>query len=99
MAIAVQLDFRGATIDQYDQAIERMGLLPGGPAAREELFHLVIQTDAGFRVIDVWESREAFDHFFETRIRPVGPEVGMAEPPEIQVFEVRNYFVGQKWRR
>lgn len=99
MAVAVQLDFRGATLDQYDEAIERMGLLPGSPAAKEELFHLVIKTDDGFRVIDVWESREAFEGFLEARIRPVGPEVGMAKPPEIQVFEVHNYFVGQRWRR
>ncbi len=98
MAVAVQLDFNGATLEQYDEAIERMGLLPGGPAANAELFHVVIKTERGFRVIDVWESREAFEQFLEDRIRPVGPEVGMSEPPEIQVFEVHNYFVGQRWR-
>jgi len=98
MTVAVQLDFRGATLEQYDQAMERMGLLPGGPSAREELFHWVTQTDEGFRIIDVWESREAFQHFFEERIRPVAPEVGVPEPPEIQFFEVHSYFAGGRWR-
>ena len=60
MVVAVQLDFRGATLEQYDEAMERMGLLSGGPSAREELFHWVTKTDDGFRIIDVWESREAF---------------------------------------
>ena len=40
MAVAVQLDFKGETLEQYDEAIERIGLLPGGPAAQEQLFHL-----------------------------------------------------------
>ena len=33
MAVAVQLDFHGTTIEQYDQINERIGLLPGGPAS------------------------------------------------------------------
>jgi len=98
MAVAVQLDFKGVTLEQYDQAMERMGLLPGGPSAREELFHCVMKTDDGFRIIDVWESREAFEQFLEARIRPVAPEVGVSEPPEIQFFEVHNYFAGGRWR-
>jgi hypothetical protein len=98
MVVAVQLDFRGATLEQYDEAMERMGLLSGGPSAREELFHWVTKTDDGFRIIDVWESREAFEQFLETRIRPVAPEVGVSEPPEIQFFEVHNYFAGGRWR-
>jgi hypothetical protein len=98
MAVAVQLDFRGARIEQYDQAVERMGLLPGGPSAREELFHLVMKTDDGFRIIDVWKSREAFEQFLAERIRPVAPEVGVSEPPDIQFFEVHNYLAGGHWR-
>ena len=33
MAVAVQIDFPGATLDQYDQVIEKMGLKPRGPGA------------------------------------------------------------------
>ena len=98
MAVAVQLDFRGVTLEQYDQAMERMGLLPGGPSATDELFHWVTKTDDGFRIIDVWESRAAFEQFLESRIRPVAPEVGVPEPPEIQFFEVHNYFAGGRSR-
>ena len=99
MAVGVQLDFSGVTLEQYDEAIERMGLLPGGPSAREELFHWVTKTDEGIRVIDVWESREAFEGFLAARIRPVATEVGVSDAPKIQFFEVHNYFAGGRWRR
>ena len=98
MAVAVQLDFRSVTLEQYDQINEIIGLLPGGPASPQELFHWVTKTDQGVRVVDVWESREAFEQFLETRIRPVAQEVGVSEPPEIQFFEVHNYFAGGRWR-
>ena len=97
MTIGVQIDFPGATLDQYDQAIERMGYLPGGPSAHHELFHWVTKTESGIRVVDVWESREAYEEFAEERIRPVASEVGISEPPEVQFFEVYNYFAGGRW--
>lgn len=98
MAVAVQLDFRGATLEQYDQINERIGLLPGGPASPQELFHWVAQTDEGFRVVDVWESREAFERFAHEKLIPIYAEVGVLEPPEVQFLEVHNYLAGGRWR-
>jgi len=97
MAVGVQLDFKGATLDQYDQINERIGLLPGGPASPEELFHWVTGTDEGFRVIDVWSSREAFEKFALEKLTPVYQEVGVFDPPTTQFFEVHNYFAGGRW--
>jgi len=99
MAVGVQLDFRGATLEQYDLALEALGLLPGGPAARHQLFHWVAKTDDGFRGVDVWETQEAFEAFWETRVRPVLPEIGLVDPPEVQFFDIHNYFAGGRWRR
>ncbi len=98
VAVAVQLDFKGGTLDQYDQAVERLGFLPGGPSAPEQLFHWVTKTDDGFRVVDVWQSREAFEQFLSTRMRVVAAEVGQAFPPDLTFFEVHNYFAGGRWR-
>jgi len=98
MTIGVQLDFPGATLEQYDQALEWLGLLPGGPAARGQLFHWVTVVDNGIRLTDVWESRQAFDSFLEMRVLPVLPEVGVATAPEIQFFEVHNFFAGRRSR-
>jgi hypothetical protein len=98
VTIAVQFDFHGATIGQYDQMNERIGLLPGGPANPQELFHCVIETDDGFRVFDVWESREAFDRFALEKLEPIFQEVGILHPPEVQFFAVHNYLAGGRWR-
>jgi hypothetical protein len=97
MTVGVQLDFPGVTLDQYDQAIERMGLLPGGPGSRHELFHWVTKTESGIRIVDVWESREAYEEFAKETMYPVASEVGVDETPEIQFFEVHNYLAGGRW--
>ncbi len=98
MAIGVQLDFKGGTLEQYDQAAEHLGFLPGSPAAPEELFHWVTKTDEGLRIIDVWETREAFEQFLKAKIGAVAPKVGWDFPPEVQFFEVHNYFAGGRRR-
>ena len=98
MAVAVQLDFQGATLEQYDQVNERVGLLPGGPASPQELFHWVTKTDDGIRVVDVWESREAFETFGREKLTSIYSEVGIPHPPETQFFEIHNYLAGGRWR-
>ena len=56
MAVAVVLEFEGATLDQYDQVVEKMGITPGGRHLPGCLFH--------------WESREQFERFAEEQIAP-----------------------------
>lgn len=90
MAIAVQLDFNGASLEQYDEAVRIMGFRPGGPGVPGGLFHWVTKTGDGIRITDVWSSREVFERFAAERIGPISQQVGLA-PPSIQFFEVHNY--------
>jgi hypothetical protein len=99
MAIGVQLDYPGVTLEQYDRVLEELGLLPGGPPARSQIFHWVAPTENGIRVVDVWESQDAFEAFWEKRIRPVMSVVGLVAEPVIEIFDVHNYFAGGSWRR
>jgi len=92
MAIAVVLDFNGSTLDQYDQVIKAMGLTPGGKGAPGGISHWVTPTADGFRVTDVWQSKEKFDQFAAEHIMPNAMAAGMTSPPVIQFFEVHNYF-------
>jgi hypothetical protein len=61
MAVAVQLEFPGATLEQYDQVIKKMGFTPRGPGAPGGIFHWVTKTNDGIRVMDVWETKEQFE--------------------------------------
>ncbi|MDX6399356.1 MAG: hypothetical protein QOJ43_2764 [Gaiellaceae bacterium] len=92
MAVAIELVFRGATLDQYDKVTEGMGLRPGGPAPPRALFHWVTKTDDGIRVVDVWETMEDFQRFAEEQIGPQSAAAGITEKPEMTTHEVHNYF-------
>lgn len=91
MAVAVELNFPGATLDQYDQVLEKMGLTPGGSGPPGAISHWVAKTDDGIRVVDVWENRETFDRFAEERIGPYSREVGITEEPELRLYDVHNH--------
>ena len=98
MAVAVQLDFQGATLKQYDEMVELFGSLRGGPAPQHELFHWVMKTADGFRITDVWASREAFEEFERDKLRPLYKGVGIVHLPEIRFYDVHNYLAGGRWR-
>jgi hypothetical protein len=91
MAVAVQMDFKGTTLDQYDQVIEKMGFRPAGAGAVGGLFHWVAKTGDGIRVVDVWETKEQFEKFAQDEIGPISEQVGVPAPPELQFFEVHNH--------
>ena len=91
MAVAVELNFRGATLDQYDQVIKKMGFQDAGAGPTGILFHWVARTDDGMRVVDVWETKEQFERFAQEQIGPFTQEVGITEQPETRFTEVHNY--------
>jgi hypothetical protein len=91
MAVAVVIDFEGGTLDQYDQVVERMGLTAGGAGPPGSLFHWATATDGGFRVTDVWETREQFDQFAQESIGPNAGAAGLDQPPRIAFHEVHNH--------
>ena len=90
MPVAIVMDFPGATLEQYDQVIEKMGFTKNGPGAPGGLTHWAAATDTGIRVVDTWETRQQFDDFSRDKIGPISAEVGMAGPPEINYYEVHN---------
>jgi hypothetical protein len=90
MAVAIEMDFKGATLDQYDQVIELMGLSPGSPLPPGAIFHWAAETEDGIRVVDVWETREAYDRFAQEQIGPYTQQVGIPGPPEVTYRDVHN---------
>ena len=84
------MEFEGATLNQYDEVIKRMGFRPQGPGAPGGLFHWVAATDTGIRVTDVWETREQYEEFAAEQIGPITQAVGIPGPPTVTVHEVHN---------
>ncbi len=80
MPIGIVMEFKGATLAQYDEVIKKMGLSPGGATPPGGKFHWVAKTDDGLLIVDVWETREVFDKFAEEKIGPITAEVGMPAP-------------------
>ena len=90
MPVAIIMDFPGATLEQYDEVITKMGLDDGStpPGA---VFHWATQTDDGLRVVDVWETQEQFDKFAEEQIGPYSQEAGFPGPPQMTFHDVHNH--------
>ncbi|MDQ6911200.1 MAG: hypothetical protein M3Z84_10550 [Actinomycetota bacterium] len=91
MAVAIVMEFDGATLEQYDRVVEKMGFVPGGAGAPGGLSHWVTKTDDGIRVTDVWKTREEFDEFANDSIGPITAEMGIPGPPRMTFYEVHNY--------
>ena len=93
MAVAIEMNYPGATLAQYDEVIKIMGATPGGLHPDGALFHWIAKTDDGFRVVDVWESKEQFERFVQEKIGPLGEQLGMAKP-EMRFVDIYNYLTG-----
>jgi hypothetical protein len=89
MAVAVEMSFKGATLEQYDQVIELMGL-QSGQAPPNSLFHWVAETEDGLHVVDVWETKQAYDQFAQEQIGPYSQQAGVPGPPEITYYDIHN---------
>ncbi|MGO4491021.1 hypothetical protein AB4Y86_02860 [Arthrobacter sp. 2YAF22_2] len=93
MAVAIIMEFTGATLEQYDQVIGKMGLTPEKPGPAGSLGHWVAATDTGIIVTDLWQTKELFDTFAKEQIGPITAEAGFPEPPKVTYLDAHNYFM------
>jgi len=86
--VAVAVVFQGVTQEQYEESVRR---LTGGKSQLESpsdwpveglLAHVAGQAASGFRVVDVWESEEAFARFGDHLI-PILQDMGVQSQPEV----------------
>ncbi len=85
------------TQERYEESVRK---LTGGRSRLESpadwpveglLAHIAGQGEGGFRVVDVWESQEAFGRFGET-LMPILQEIGVEGQPEI--YPAHTYVSG-----
>ncbi|MFJ9951580.1 hypothetical protein [Kitasatospora sp. NPDC091207] len=88
MAIIATFEFPGTTRDQYEEAVDRLtggaGLnAPSDWPVRGLVVHVAGPIpEGGWHVTDVWESREAFEHFAAV-LTPILQEVGIPTAPPL----------------
>ena len=87
--MAVVAVFQGPTLtrEKYEASIRE--LTDGGRVESPSdwpveglLVHVAGETASGFRVIDVWQSEEAFQRFGEA-LAPIMARLGLEEQPEV----------------
>jgi hypothetical protein len=90
VATGMLLDWDGVGQEQYDAIHGSLGL--DDKPADGLLLHTAGPKPGGWRVFDVWESKEAFDRFVQDRLMPAAQEAGVADRPQPQLYEVYNVY-------
>jgi hypothetical protein len=77
MAVVLVADIPGMTSEMYRQAIDQVRTeLKAAPGF---VAHVGIPTPQGFRVTEIWESRDDCTRFLQSTIMPMAQQVGI--PP------------------
>lgn len=66
MAVAMLMEIPGGTQEQYDRVMDELQLesMPEGGIA-----HIAAPMEGGWRVLDVWETQQHFERFYEERLK------------------------------
>jgi hypothetical protein len=75
MAILVIDQAPGVTAEQYEAILPQFGI-PKDATPPGQLLRLAGPIEGGWRVISVWESREAYEAFRRNRLMPVIQQQG-----------------------
>jgi hypothetical protein len=86
VAVAFIFNGVGVTQAQYEQVVHEVN--PDGKVAPGVLFHVAGPVADGWRVVEVWESPEAMEKFFQDKLGAALEKANISVQPEI--FPVYN---------
>ena len=89
MAIGFIFNNPGQTQEQYDAAVEQLNLAESLPEGW--IFHAAGPTEDGWRVVEVWESQEAADAYFQGELGQALQDVvgvSLGQPDTFTVYNV-----------
>ena len=93
MAVAMLLEWPGETQEQYERLMKLVKLESDPPEGG--LFHVAGPMPGGWRVLDLWESEEAFERFANERLKPAVEQVGIPDMPDPQFYPVRGAWLAE----
>ena len=90
MLFVTTLDVNGLTPEEYRAVLDEMGV-ETHPAAGIFL-HLTTPTDFGYRIVEIWDSKEGFEEFLEKRLGPASKAIGLDRQTNISITPLHNFF-------
>jgi hypothetical protein len=92
MAIVMLMEWPRVTLDEYDRVMEALKLDERAPEGA--VFHFAGSEGGSLRVVDIWESEDAWNSFRETRLMPALQETGLIEKgaPNVRTYDVHNVY-------
>jgi hypothetical protein len=88
--VVMTMNVTGLTHGEFRAILNEMGVEARPEAGIYQ--HLSHPTEAGFRIIEVWESREGFEEFAERRLNPAITKLGIQRETTITFQPLHNYF-------
>lgn len=95
MALAMVAEIPGLTREQYESVVKKVNE-NGSPAGA--LFHAGGPTEGGYRIVEVWESREAADAFYGSERYREATATITAQPKILMTWPVYGADTGSGWR-
>ena len=90
MLFVTTLDVTGLTPEEYRAVLNEMGV-EAHPAAGIFL-HLTTTTDFGYRIVEIWDSKDGFEGFLEKRLGPASKAIGLDRKTDISITPLHNFF-------
>ena len=90
MPVVMNMRWMGVTPEQYDgirQLVDWEGNQPPGG-----MHHVAWFDSAGLRVVDLWETADAFQQFVDERLMPGVAQVGIQGEPEVEIQPVHAIY-------
>ena len=91
MSIVMSMEWAGVMKDQYNEVIRILDLDRNPPAGG--ISHVAGFTAGTLHVLDIWESREAFEKFQKDRLTSAVQKAGITTQPKVQFYPVHNIYV------
>jgi hypothetical protein len=90
MMYMTTIDVEGLTPKEYRAILDQMGV-ETHPDAHIYL-HLTAAIEHGFRVIEIWDDKDAFGEFLKSRLTPANEALGIKRTASITIEPLHNFF-------
>ena len=90
MAFITTIDVLGLTPTEYRAILDQMGVEENPEPGL--YLHLTARIEGGYRITEVWDSRENFDAFMEARLAPGAEAIGLQRQMTMTMEPLYNIF-------